>query len=132
MRDIDYALRDLGITMEQLELLTQAGEVLEYEINGVEKRPSEIHGLGIFATKQIGSWTMIGLGSIDFRYKTILGRYTNHSIHPNCMFMHLANNDAVMVSIKTIMQGDELLIDYRDHILTPRYLDNNHNVAFLD
>ena len=40
MRDIDYALRDLGITMEQLELLTQAGEVLEYEINGVEKRPS--------------------------------------------------------------------------------------------
>lgn len=122
MTEIEYALRDLGLTMEQLEYLTEQGEVLEFEIDRVEKRQSDIHGYGMFATEDIPAQTLIGLGSVNYKYKTLLGRYTNHSINPNCLFVYLANNDVVMISLRDISSGEELLIDYRDHLLNPQYL----------
>lgn len=122
MTEIEYALRDLGLTMEQLEYLTEQGEVLEFQIDRVEKRQSDIHGYGMFATEDIPSQTLIGLGSVNYKYKTLLGRYTNHSINPNCLFVYLANNDVVMMSLRDILSGEELLIDYRDHLLNPQYL----------
>ena len=84
MTEIEYALRDLGLTMEQLEYLTEQGEVLEFQIDRVEKRQSDIHGYGMFAIEDIPAQTLIGLGSVNYKYKTLLGRYTNHSINPNC------------------------------------------------
>ena len=122
MTEIEYALRDLGLTMEKLEYLTEQGEVLEFEIDRVEKRQSDIHGYGMFATEDIPAQTLIGLGSVNYKYKTLLGRYTNHSINPNCLFVYLANNDVVMISLRDISSGEELLIDYRDHLLNPQYL----------
>jgi SET domain-containing protein len=122
MTEIEYALRDLGLTMEQLEYLTEQGEVLEFQIDRVEKRQSDIHGYGMFAIEDIPAQTLIGLGSVNYKYKTLLGRYTNHSINPNCLFVYLANNDVVMISLRDISSGEELLIDYRDHLLNPQYL----------
>ena len=66
---------------------------------------------------------IIGVGSIDTEYKTILGRYTNHSDDNNARFYHLKNNDVVMVAERDIAENSEILINYRDHVLNKIYLN---------
>ena len=55
---------------------------------------------------------IIGLGSIDGKHKTILGRYTNHSDDNNAMFYYLKNRDVVMVVERDIDKDEEILINY--------------------
>ena len=116
-------LRDLNITKEQLNNITLSGEVLEFKSDSYYKDNSDIHNIGVFALKDILKNDIIGIGSIDNKYKTILGRYTNHSDDNNARFYHLKNNDVIMVAEKDIVKDSEILINYRDHILNKIYLN---------
>jgi SET domain-containing protein len=121
----DKMLKDLNITKEQLNIITHTGEIIEFKSNFYYKKKSTIHGYGVFALKDINKKDIIGIGSIDNRYKTTLGRFTNHSDLNNAMFYYLKNNDVVMVATKNISKDTEILINYRDHVLNKIYLNGD-------
>ena len=118
-------LKDLSITKEQLNTITHTGVTIEFESDFYYKNKSNIHGYGVFALKNINKGDIIGVGSIDNKYKTTLGRFTNHSDLNNAMFYYLKNNDVVMLAIKNISKDTEILINYRDHVLNKIYLNEN-------
>ena len=118
-------LKDIGITKEQLNTITHTGVTIEFESDFYYKNKSNIHGHGVFALKNINKGDIIGVGSIDNKYKTTLGRFTNHSDLNNAMFYYLKNNDVVMLAIKNISKDTEILINYRDHVLNKIYLNEN-------
>jgi len=116
-------LKDLNITKEQLNTITHSGNVIEFKSDHYYKDKSEIDGCGVFALKNISKGDIIGVGSIDNKYKTTLGRYTNHHDNNNARFYHLRNNDVVLVAEMDILKSTEILIDYRDHVLNKIYLN---------
>ena len=118
-------LKDFNITEDQLDEITNTGEVIEFISNVYYKDISSIHGIGVFAFKNISKKDIIGIGSIDNRYKTTLGRYTNHSDKNNARFYHLKINDIVMIAEKDISKDTEILINYRDHVLNKIYLNES-------
>ena len=115
-------LKDLGITQDQMDYVTNHLTTIEFESDMYHKSESKIHGIGVFALRKILKEKIIGLGSIDGKYKTILGRYTNHSDNNNAIFYYLKTRDVVMVAEKDISKGEEILINYRDHVLNEKYL----------
>ena len=116
-------LEDLNITKEQLNTITHSGNVIELKSDYYYKDKSKIDGYGVFALKNISKGDIVGVGSIDNKYKTILGRYTNHHDNNNARFYHLRNNDVVLVAEMDISKSTEILINYRDHVLNKIYLN---------
>lgn len=110
-------LKDLGLTQDQLSFITHSGKVLEFISDIYYKKESNIHGEGIFSKKNITKGDIIGLGSIDTKHKTILGRYVNHSDNNNAKFYYLPNKDLLMLAEKNIFKDTEILINYRHHTL---------------
>ena len=53
---------------------------------------SSIHGKGLFATSNISAGETIFPARVDFK-RTIAGRYTNHSLHPNAQMVLLENGN---------------------------------------
>ena len=125
MNEIDNFLKDAKMSLQQLDDITLSGKVLEFDVEGVKVKESKINGLGIIAVNPIKKDSIVGLATINKAYKTILGRYTNHSSIPNCRFQILNNGDFVMVSLKNIKVGEELIVDYKDHYLSPSYYLEN-------
>ena len=115
-------LKDLGITQDQMDYITNRQTTIEFESDMYHKGKSKIHGTGVFASRRILKEEIIGLGSIDGTHKTILGRYTNHSDNNNAMFYYLKTRDVVMVAERDIDEGEEILINYRDHVSDEKYL----------
>ena len=118
-------LEDLNITKEQLNTITHTGVVIEFDSDFYYKNKSTVHGYGVFALKNINKKDIIGVGSIDNKYKTTLGRFTNHSDLNNAMFYYLKNNDVVMIATKNISKDTEIFIDYRDHVLNKIYFNGD-------
>lgn len=80
-------------------------------------RNSSIHGLGLFATKDILPETNIGITHVrDSRFedgyiRTPLGGFFNHSEEPNCKVIH--DEEYIhLVTLTHIMAGDEILAFY--------------------
>ena len=118
-------LKDLNTSIEQLDKITKTGEILEFSSNNYYKSNSSIHGKGVFASKNLVKRSIIGIGSIDNKYKTTLGRFTNHSDINNARFYYLANNDVILVAEEDIIKDKEILVNYRDHILNKIYLNES-------
>tara|TARA_R110001583_G_scaffold176629_1_gene331393 strand:- start:341 stop:706 length:366 start_codon:yes stop_codon:yes gene_type:complete len=116
-------LKDLNTTKEQLNTITHSGNVIEFKSDYYYKDKSKIDGYGVFASKNISKGDVIGVGSVDNKYKTILGRYTNHHDKNNARFYYLKNNDVVLVAEIDIAISTEILINYRDHVLNKIYLN---------
>ena len=121
MNEINKFLEDVKMSMQQLNDITLSGKVLKFDVEGVEVKESKINGLGVIAVSSIKKDSIVGLATINRAYKTILGRYTNHSSIPNCRFQLLFNGDFIMISLKNIKVGEELIVDYKDHYLAPSY-----------
>ncbi len=94
----------------------------DYSSNGIEIRPSLIHGKGVFACKEypahsdvayfegyeIGHDTRHSLTLDGHKIKpTGLLKYLNHSCNPNCYF-----RERVLVTKQRTYSGQELTIDY--------------------
>ena len=97
-------------------------------------RPSDIHGLGIFATKNIPANTLLGISHVaEFKYRryhcgyvrTPLGGFINHSNDPNCIKIKVDDNGSysslegivtsatmAIETIRDIVEGEELTVSY--------------------
>ena len=115
-------LSDLGINQSQMNTVVDSLNIIDVKSNIYYRDKSNIHGLGMFISKNINKGDVIGLGTIDNINKTFLGRYTNHSDNNNAIFYYLLNNDIVMMAKEDISKDKEILIDYRDHVLKKTYL----------
>ena len=112
----EAVLKKLNMTQEDMDDLTRKGQVIEYKTNMYYTGPSEVHGEGVFALRDILQHEIIGLGTIDNIHKTILGRYTNHSSQPNANFYMLRNSDLVLIALENIPSDEEIFCDYSHHL----------------
>ena len=85
--------------------------------------PSKVEGLGLHATKDIGSWESLGISHIeetsfpDGWIRTPLGGFVNHSDQPNCQFIDVIDyhNNLItkeLFTMKPIQAGEELVAKY--------------------
>lgn len=112
---IDYGLflHQLGTTDERLNKIVQIESDLIDMPDGffVELKPSEIHGQGLFATKDFAAGETVCPGRLDGK-RTPAGRYMNHSANSNIR-SELIGDDIFAVAARKISAGEELLVDYR-------------------
>ena len=75
---------------------------------------SKISGNGIFAARDIKEGELIAPARID-KKRTPCGRFTNHSIHTNAMFVLTGEpqSDILMVATRDIKANEEVLMCYR-------------------
>jgi hypothetical protein len=119
----DYSsfVSEYGLSEAELQRITQneADQVpMPDGFDSVRLGPSELHGLGMFATRdvQAGEW----LAPARWRLKrTPAGRYTNHAKHPNCAMLpsdpsiHAGIGDLWLVATQNARAGEELTVNYR-------------------
>jgi hypothetical protein len=84
--------------------------------DNIEVKESKIQGKGVFSLSKFLENEFIAHARTNDK-RDAAGRYTNHSKNPNAKMIRLKNNDLDLVAIKTINQGDEITIDYREAIL---------------
>jgi hypothetical protein len=99
---IDAIVHNTGdcVVTEQCELNCSRGE-------------SAIHGIGIFATRDIQPQEVIAPGRIGGK-RCVAGRWTNHSAAPNAMFVAGTGRAEIeLISIASISQGSEITVDYK-------------------
>lgn len=103
----DYA--SLGITDDVLSKL-ETLSVFDDDIDNIEIRPSNIHGLGVFAKGFIPAGSIISIGVKDSKLMAS-SRYMNHSADSNS-FAIVCRENACLFARKDI-QDEEITIDYR-------------------
>lgn len=77
-------------------------------------RPSWIHGLGLFATKEIKKDTELGISHIEVEgtlYRLALGSFINHSEKSNCVRV-LKGNKWYLQTTEDIFENQELTLTY--------------------
>ena len=93
-----------------------AGPVVDDKNKNYKVAESEIDGLGIFSNKEFSKGDVIGYGRFGGT-RTLAGRYTNHSDVNNANFYYIENSeDAELVCEKDISIGEEILVNYRNHL----------------
>jgi hypothetical protein len=102
---------------------------------GTHIRESNIHGLGVFSTKEftpnvdVGK-SHIGIGFINGKLiagqTTDLGRFQNHSNKPNCI-NKIVGADLHMVTTQHIYPGDELVVDFHQNAHICINIENSEN-----
>ena len=109
--------KDLKKIFNSEEFKQQAGEVINIKNDFYFKGKSNVHGYGIFAKKYINNNDIIGiaLSNTKEKYRTYIGRFTNHSSINNVAFKELKPGKVFAVSTKDIKSGEEILVNYRDH-----------------
>lgn len=77
---------------------------------------SDIHGKGVFANDKVGKGkkSLGMIGTDEHLLYSDLGRYINHSKSPNCQLVDDGSQNYLVVTLKNIDGGDEMVIDY-DH-----------------
>ena len=76
--------------------------------------PSDIHGDGVIATKDIKKDCLLGMVSEFIPIeRTELGRYLNHDNNGNCKVNGGDDDKYWCSTIRDIKEGDELTVDYR-------------------
>jgi len=112
---IDYKLflHQLGTTDAEILKIAQNEFDLIDMPDGffVELKPSPIHGMGLFATKDFEAGETVCPGRLNGK-RTPGGRFINHSQNSNIQ-PELVENNIFAVAARKISVGDELLVDYR-------------------
>ena len=119
--DYQLILQERGMTEEQVKAIVEneldrVPAVEETESWIISDSP--IQGKGIFATKGFIMGEVIGVGRVVLN-RTPLGRYTNHSKHPNAEAFLAPDGNVYMRAIKPIvgarggLKGDEITLNYR-------------------
>ena len=82
-------------------------------------KKSDIEGLGLFATQQIKSGTVLGVTHIKDKkaengyWITPLGGFINHSDTPNCLKEeNIFTYNLFLKTTKDIKEGEELTLNY--------------------
>lgn len=109
--DLEHKVAVFGYTPELMhELSVDPSTLDETPLDGVEVKDSEIHGQGLFATRDYVAGAVICQTVKDGK-RTLAGRYSNHSPVPNAMAQKI---DGVWVytALHDILAGDEITTDY--------------------
>lgn len=82
---------------------------------------SDIHGLGLYAIKDIDSGVILGTSHIfdkrfeDGLYRGVLGAMINHSETPNCILTYY-DNTYILSTSEIILSENELTLDYTKYL----------------
>lgn len=112
--DYNNFLIDFKLTEEMIQPFVQNIHdqiPMPEEYNYFELKDSDIHGTGLFITKDIEKTELVFPARLGL-YRTPAGRYINHSPTPNVIFK-LIDNDLFVYAIKDIKSGEEITVDYR-------------------
>src|SRR5574337_147087 len=113
INDYQLFLSEYGLTEEYARKLSEnENDFNPIYIESVCVRDSKIEGLGLFSKENIKAGFFICPARIN-GFRTIAGRYTNHSKSPNAIFTAMENDDLGLLAIKPISAGEEITIDYR-------------------
>jgi hypothetical protein len=99
------------------ELVRKVSENLEDQISIQEEndnfqiRVSKIEGLGVFTKVNLFNGFYIGKARMSGK-RTLLGRYTNHSMNANAKMVML-DDDVGLFCIKDILKDQEITVNYR-------------------
>ena len=116
MNDYDKYLKEVNITEKQIQFLVNLDNVKETVSSIYHKSDSKIHGIGVFASRNIKKGEVIGDASINGKYRTTLGRWVNHSKNNNVSFCYKKNGiDMFAIADKDIVNNAEILVNYRHH-----------------
>ncbi len=110
----DYysALADFGLNHKLVEdQVKEISDLNEKKIEGIEIKESDIHGKGIFATKNYKKGKLICLAKKEGK-RTLAGRYGNHSPKQNGAFI-VFNNNIWLMAAEDIKKGEEIFVNYR-------------------
>ena len=122
MSDYKEYIKEIGLTENQVQTIVNQNNVIELENTNYYKKQSEIHGIGVFASRDIKKGDIIGDVTISDKYRTTLGRWVNHCKNKNTKFHHYEEG-LVAIAEKDIAKNKEILIDYRDHTLNdPKFI----------
>ena len=120
--DVGYGNKDVEYYMKNIidtpEFSVIAGKVIDIKNKIYYKAESTIHGQGVFAARNIKKGDAIGIAiglENKTKYRSYLGRFTNHSSLKNTIFEELDSGEVVATCVKDIAVGEEILVDYRDH-----------------
>jgi SET domain-containing protein len=87
--------------------------------NSLTIKPSDISGLGLFATEGIGQGTDLGTTHIKVKdeiIRTPLGGFINHSDEDNCVKTELRDENFTkkwnLITLRNIKEGEELTLKY--------------------
>jgi len=112
---IDYGLflHQLGTTDTELSKVVKIeSDLIDMPAEwAVEMRQSDIHGIGLFATKEFDAGDVVCPGRLNGK-RTPGGRFINHSQNNN-IYPNLVGDDIFAIAACKINTGDELLVDYR-------------------
>lgn len=112
--DYKKVLIETGINEEIARLISENPEDQTNDNAGCENiylSPSELEGTGVFANIVFVAGETIGIARIN-NLRTKIGRYTNHSATPNCMY-ELCDNLLKVIAIKDIQKDAEITVNYR-------------------
>ena len=109
-------LKEINATEDQIQFLVNLKNVKETTSSIYHKSDSKIHGVGVFASKNIEKGEIIGDVSKDGKYRTTLGRWVNHSKKNNTKFYYRKDGvNMVAVANKDILKNEEIVVNYRHH-----------------
>jgi hypothetical protein len=114
-KDVEHYMKNV---IDTLEFSVIAGKVINIKNKVYYKAKSGIHGWGVFAAKNLKKGDTIGvvIGFEDnLKYRSYLGRFTNHSGLKNTVFKELKSGEVTAICVREIKVGEEILVDYRDH-----------------
>ena len=114
-KDVDFYLNNI---LDTPKFNKVAGEIVDVKNDIYTIKESSVHGTGVFAKKNIkkGDVICIVIGfKNDNKYRSYLGRFTNHSNIKNAIFKQIDNNDVIAICVKDIDVNEEILVDFRDH-----------------
>lgn len=114
--DYQALLEQTGVTEEQVQEQVNTDDMIELPEQYaplVYVDQSSKSGNGLFANYNFNAGDHIIPARIA-GYRTIGGRYSNHSLAPNAQMMLLDNGDVALVAIKPIIIGEEITTNYRD------------------
>ena len=119
-KDFKLYLEQLGVTEERYNAWIKHQDVynlIEIESNLYYKKESKIHGIGLFAGKDLEEEEYIGIVRFNNKRAT-LARWINHSRNGNVDFLPYNNKNHpeitfICVSIRKIKKNTELKINYR-------------------
>lgn len=111
---MDFSLMagEIGISEAKIRRESEIDiDMSSLECEGVYLDDSPIEGKGLFTNNSYNEGDDIMLGRVGGE-RTIAGRYTNHSILPNAVFV-LVGDDIMLMAI-TPINNQEVTIDYRE------------------
>jgi len=119
--DFFAAIEELGFTPEEVRKQSEREDnmmILPHGDYKIRVDASDIEGLGVHATADIDKGEVIAPARIGQK-RTVVGRFTNHSVSPNAEMIKTMDDDIILVALRPLKgckgghNGEEITIDYR-------------------